>query len=204
MPPWEGRYMQRISEIARTTKETDIKLRLTVDGKGQSQISTRIPFLDHMLTLFAAHGLFDLIIEATGDLEVDFHHTVEDVGLVLGDALDQALADRKGILRYGHAVVPMDESLTAVTVDLSKRPYLVFNCPEIAMQQGSAFDIPLSKEFFRAFATRGGLNLHINTFYGENQHHILESIFKALARALDQATLLSQRFEGVRSTKGVL
>jgi imidazoleglycerol-phosphate dehydratase len=196
--------MQRSAEVLRTTKETDIKIQLFVDGKGISQVSTGIPFLDHMLTLFAAHGLFDLEVVARGDIEVDFHHTVEDVGIVIGDALDQALLERKGILRYGHAVVPMDESLTAVTVDLSKRPFLVFNTPAIDPQSGSEFDIPLAKEFFRAFANRGGLNLHINTFYGENQHHILESIFKALARALDQATQLSPRFEGVRSTKGIL
>jgi imidazoleglycerol-phosphate dehydratase len=156
-----------------------------------------------MLTLFAVHGFFDLEIDADGDLDVDFHHTVEDVGLVLGDVLNQALGERKGIHRYGHAVTPMDETLTAVSVDLSNRPYLVYNVPP-SKTAGTHFDAHLAKEFFRAFAFRGGMALHINVRYGENEHHILESVFKALGRALDQAVAQNFGLEGVRSSKGVL
>ncbi len=195
--------MNRSSLIDRKTGETDITVRLNIDGRGEHQIATGIPFFDHMLTLFAVHGFFDLSLSARGDIEVDFHHTVEDAGLVLGDAFDNALGDRKGIRRYGHAVTPMDETLTAVTVDLSKRPFLVYNVPRPA-DTGGNFNIYLAKEFFRAFAVRGGITLHINVFYGENEHHIIESVFKACARALDQATGTDERIGGVRSTKGVL
>jgi imidazoleglycerol-phosphate dehydratase len=156
-----------------------------------------------MLTLFSVHGFFDLQVDAQGDLEVDFHHTVEDVGLVLGDALNQALGLREGITRYGYSVTPMDESLTAVAVDLSKRPYLVYNVPHSAAGGGN-FDTSLAKEFFRAFATRAGMNLHINVAYGENEHHIIESIFKGVGRALDVATAFDDRISSVRSSKGVL
>jgi imidazoleglycerol-phosphate dehydratase len=156
-----------------------------------------------MLVLLAVHGFFDLAVKAKGDLEVDFHHTVEDVGLVLGEAFDQALGNRRGIKRFGHAVTPMDDALTAVTVDLSKRPYLAYHIPSFN-PSGSGFSVSLAKEFFRAFATRGGLNLHINVSYGENEHHIIESMFKALGRALDQATLMDERIKGVRSSKGTL
>ncbi len=195
--------MARSSEVIRKTKETEISLRLNVDGTGDYRISTGIPFFDHMLTLFAVHGFFDLSITAKGDLEVDFHHTVEDVGLVLGDAFRQALDDRKGIKRYGHAVTPMDDALTAVTVDLSNRPFLVYH---VDTTPGAAppFDISLAKEFFQAFANRCGMNLHINVYYGENEHHIIESIFKAVGRALDQATTLDKRISGVHSSKGAL
>ena len=195
--------MNRSSSIDRKTGETDIAVRLNIDGKGEHEIATGIPFFDHILTLFAVHGFFDLSIAARGDIEVDFHHTVEDVGLVLGDAFDKALGERKGIRRYGHAVTPMDETLTAVTVDLSKRPFLVYNVPRPA-DTGGKFNIYLAKEFFRAFAVRGGITLHINVFYGENEHHIIESVFKALGRALDIATGTDERIIGVRSTKGVL
>jgi len=192
-----------MSEVYRKTKETEVTIKLTIDGEGKQDISTGIPFFDHMLFLFSAHGFFDLLIKAHGDLEVDFHHTVEDVGLVLGEAFDKALGERKGIRRYGQATIPMDDSLALVAVDLSKRPYLVYNTPRIATAPG-LFDIGLAKEFFRAFATRCGMNLHINVFYGENEHHILESIFKATGRALDQATAVDERIQGVCSTKGML
>lgn len=195
--------MNRCASIERKTNETEISLRLNIDGRGEHQISTGIPFFDHMLTLFAVHGLFDLSLSAHGDIEVDFHHTAEDVGLVLGDAFDKALGDRQGIRRYGHAVTPMDETLTAVTVDLSKRPFLVYNVPRPA-DTGGNFNVYLAKEFFRAFAVRGGITLHINVFYGENEHHIIESVFKALGRALETATGKDERIIGVRSTKGVL
>ena len=193
--------MERLSKVERQTKETDVVVELKLDGSGISNITTGIPFFDHMLTLFTVHGLFDLFIKARGDIEVDYHHTVEDIGLVLGEALDKALGERKGIKRYGFAITPMDEALTEVAVDLSKRPFLVFNLPQIS-NAGVHFDASLAKEFFRAFATRSGMNLHINVRYGENEHHILESIFKALGRALDQATFLDERIDTVPSSKG--
>jgi len=195
--------MERASEIERKTKETGIRIKLNIDGSGQNEISTGIPFFDHMLTLFAVHGFFDLFISARGDIEVDFHHTVEDVGLVLGNVFDKALAERKGIKRFGHAVTPMDDALTSVAVDLSKRPFLVYNTPQAVDPGGNNFT-SLSKEFFRAFATRGGMNMHVNVFYGENEHHIVESIYKAAGRALDQATSYDQRIKGIRSSKGTL
>jgi len=195
--------MQRRAEIERSTKETQIQIVLNIDGTGKQQIDTGIGFLDHMLTLFSTHGFFDLTVQARGDLEVDAHHTVEDIGLVLGECISQALGDRQGIVRYGRAVVPMDEALAAVTVDLSNRPYIVYTVPETS-GTGGIFDAGLAKEFFRALANKAGMNLHINVAYGENEHHILEAIFKALARALDQATGFDQRITGVRSTKGSL
>ena len=195
--------MQRKAEIERKTKETQIQIFLDVDGTGKQEISTGIGFLDHMLTLFSAHGFFDLTVNARGDLEVDAHHTVEDVGLVLGEALSQALGDRQGIVRYGQAAVPMDEALATVTVDLSNRPYIVYNVPETTGTKGG-FDTGLAKEFFRALANKAGMNLHINVAYGENEHHILEAVFKALARALDRAAGFDRRISGVRSTKGSL
>lgn len=195
--------MERTSEVDRKTKETAINIKLNLDGKGKHEISTGIPFFDHMLTLFAVHGFFDLNVSAKGDIEVDFHHTVEDVGLVLGDAFDKALGDRKGIKRYGSSVTPMDDALALVAIDLSKRPYLVFNIPDLK-NTGSKFDFSLAKEFFRAFSTKGGMNLHINVSYGENEHHIIESIFKAVGRAMDQAVSFDERITDVRSTKGSL
>jgi len=198
-----GVSMQRSVVVNRKTKETAIKIHLNIDGSGIVDISTGIPFFDHMLTLFAAHGLFDLMIDATGDLEVDPHHTVEDVGLVLGDAFNKSLGDRKGINRYGHAVVPMDDALTSVTADLSNRPFLVYN---ISGDKGAATDFAIlpAREFFRAFATRGGMNLHVNIFYGENEHHMIESVFKAAGKALDKASALNERRKDVPSTKGSL
>ena len=195
--------MKRIAEINRKTKETDIFLKLDLDGSGKHEISTQIPFFDHMLSLFAVHGFFDLNIAAKGDIEVDFHHTVEDIGLALGEAVDKALTERKGIKRYGHTVLPMDDALSSVTIDMSKRPFLVYNVSCATGQQGD-FDILLAKEFFRAFANKGGMNLHINLLYGENMHHILESVFKATGIALDQAVAFDKRVSGVHSSKGVL
>ena len=195
--------MKRTYELTRNTAETRIGIRMDLDGRGESEIDTGIPFLDHMLTLFSAHGFFDLTVKADGDLAVDAHHTVEDVGLVLGEVLSGALGDRKGITRYGHAVTPMDETLSAVTVDLSNRPYLVFNMPDEALRTG-VLDRQLAVEFFRSFSVKGGMNLHIDVRYGENDHHIIESVFKATGRALDQAVSLDPRVTGIRSTKGVL
>lgn len=195
--------MERSAAVKRKTKETEISLEFKINGSGAHQIATGIPFFDHMLTLFAVHGFFDLSVTAKGDLEVDAHHTVEDVGLVLGEALDSALGDRKGIKRYGHASTPMDDALADVSIDLSKRPYLVCRVPD-TRETGAVFGITLAREFFRAFATRSGMNLHINVYYGENEHHIIESIFKSTARALDQATAADERLKDVRSSKGLL
>ena len=195
--------MENVTEVERKTKETAIRVGLNLNGTGKTEISTGIPFFDHMLTLFAVHGFFDLGVKAKGDLEVDYHHTVEDVGLVLGDAFDQALGSRKGIKRFGNAATPMDDALTAVTVDLSKRPFLVYNVPPFNAA-GMGFSVSLAKEFFRAFVSRGGLNLHINVSYGENEHHIIESMFKSLGRALNQAVSIDERIKDVRSSKGTL
>ena len=195
--------MENVIEVERKTKETAIRVSLKLDGTGQSEISTGIPFFDHMLTLLAVHGFFDLGVKAKGDLDVDFHHTVEDVGLVLGEAFDKALGNRKGIKRFGHAVTPMDDALTAITVDLSKRPYLAYQVPSFTAS-GAAFSVSLAKEFFRAFVIRGGLNLHINVSYGDNEHHIIESMFKSLGRALNQAASTDERIQNVRSSKGTL
>lgn len=195
--------MTRSCRIERQTNETRIVAELNLDGRGTADVLTGIGFLDHMLTLFCVHGRLDLTVQARGDLEVDWHHTVEDVGLVLGQAVNDALADRKGIRRYGVAVTPMDDALGEVAVDLSNRPYLVFNLPEQVEADG-AFGRGLAKEFLRALAVKGGMNLHVNVRYGENEHHILESIFKSLGRALKQAVSVDADQSGVRSSKGVL
>lgn len=195
--------MTKTAEIIRETGETKIRLSIDLCGSGKRRICTGIPFFDHMLDLFGAHGFFDLEIDAKGDIEIDFHHTVEDVGIVLGDAVSSALGDKKGIKRYGHAVTPMDETLTSVSMDLSNRPYLVFNVPDKIYAKGP-FDVYLAKEFFRAFAVRAGITLHINVHYGENEHHIIESIFKACGRALSEASSIDARVSGVRSTKGLI
>ena len=195
--------MERTAEVERKTKETSIRIVLKLGGIGKNEISTGIPFFDHMMTLFAVHGFFDLSIHATGDIDVDFHHTVEDVGLVLGDAFDSALGDRRGIKRFGHAVTPMDDALASVAVDLSKRPFLVYNIPPTAASERHAFT-SLTKEFLRSFSNRCGMNLHVNVFYGDNEHHINESIFKAVGRALGQAVSIDDRIRDVRSSKGVL
>jgi imidazoleglycerol-phosphate dehydratase len=195
--------MKRTAEVERKTKETDIKISLTIDGQGQTSMASGIPFFDHMLTLLAVHGFFDLTVHAAGDLDVDFHHTIEDVGLVLGDAIRQALGKRTGIKRYGHAVTPMDDALAAVTIDLSNRPYLVCNLPDHA-SSGIALNPSLTREFFKALVNRAGMNLHINVSYGDNDHHVVEAVFKAFGRALDQAASLDDRISGVRSSKGSL
>jgi imidazoleglycerol-phosphate dehydratase len=195
--------MSRSATIERITKETRIRLTLEIDGSGESKICTSVPFLDHMLDLFARHGLFNLEVEAQGDIDIDFHHTVEDVGIVLGDAFKQALGDKKGIRRYGQASVPMDETLASVTVDLSGRPYLVYhvNLPKVKIGD---LDVELVKEFFQAFTNNFGANVHVNVMYGDNVHHIIEACFKATARAVDVATTFDPRIEGVMSTKGKL
>jgi imidazoleglycerol-phosphate dehydratase len=195
--------MERSGTASRHTQETQVDISIVLDGTGQREISTGIPFFDHMLTLFSAHGFFDLTVKAKGDIEVDFHHTVEDVGLVLGEAVKKALGNRSGIKRYGYAVTPMDESLAAVAVDLSNRPYLVFNTPLPAFPE-TGFGLSLAKEFFRALATNGGMTLHINVLYGDNEHHVIESIFKAAARALDAAAGRDDRISGPLSTKGCI
>ena len=195
--------MKRKAEVERKTKETQIQISLNIDGQGKAKIDSGIPFFDHMLTLLTVHGFFNLSVKASGDLEVDFHHTIEDVGLVMGDAIRQALGERKGIKRYGHAVTPMDDALAAVTIDLSNRPYLVCNMPDHS-SSGIALNPSLTREFFRALVNRAGMNLHINVSYGENDHHVVESVFKAFGRALDQASSPDDRIKGVRSSKGSL
>ncbi len=195
--------MSRMVEISRKTKETRIALRLNVYGSGRHSISTRIPFFDHMLSLFAMHGFFDLHVEAEGDIEVDFHHTVEDVGICLGDGFKEAIGEGKGLCRYGMAIIPMDEALVSVALDLSMRPYLVYNIG-LKKKRVGLFDLDLIEEFFRAFVNHGGITLHLNTMYGRNTHHIIEAIFKGVGRALDIASSLDRRITGVMSTKGRL
>jgi len=195
--------VERTAEIERNTKETRIKASLNLDGRGHADITTGIPFLDHMLTLMAAHGFMDIAISARGDIEVDYHHTVEDLGLVLGEALDKSLGDRKGIRRFGHAVTPMDDARAEVTIDLSNRPYLVCRLPD-SMEPAGPFSPHLVREFCRALAIRGGMNLHINVCYGDDPHHIIESVFKSIGRALAQAVGVDARIKGVRSTKGTI
>ncbi|MCX7749406.1 MAG: imidazoleglycerol-phosphate dehydratase HisB [Clostridia bacterium] len=195
--------MVREAEIKRKTGETDIALNILIDGSGKSEIDTGIGFFDHMLNLFAKHGLFDMKVKAVGDLYVDGHHTVEDVGIVLGQTIKKALGDKKSIKRYGTSYVPMDETLSLVSLDLSGRPFLVFDAAFTKDQLGN-FDTELVEEFFRAVAFNGEITLHIKVFHGRNNHHIIESIFKAFGRALDEATRLDDRIQGVMSTKGTL
>ncbi len=195
--------MDRKASVSRKTKETGISIRLDLDGSGRGDISTGIPFFDHMLTAFTVHGFFDLEVSAQGDLDVDYHHTVEDVGLVLGQALAKTLEDKQRIVRFGDSCVPMDEALSRVTIDLSNRPYLVYNFPGDLKVKG-AFDAFLAKEFFQAFCVQGAFNLHINSYYGTNEHHVLESIFKALGRSLHMATRINQNISGPLSSKGTL
>jgi len=194
---------KRKAEIIRKTKETQIHLKLTIDGVGESNIKTGVGFLDHMLELFTRHGLNDLNIQAQGDTHVDFHHTVEDVGICLGKAYEQALSDKAGIRRFGNFSAPMCEAIAHVSLDICGRPYLIYNTLLNAGKVGD-FDIELVEEFFHAFVNNSGITLHINVPYGSNSHHIIEAIFKATARALDQATSFDERVSGVPSTKGVL
>jgi imidazoleglycerol-phosphate dehydratase len=197
--------MDRSATIARTTTETDIRLRLALDGSGEHAIATGIPFLDHMLAQVARHGRFDLEVQARGDLPVDLHHTVEDVGIALGDAFAAALGDKAGIVRYGVARVPMDEALASCVLDLSGRPYLVFQAPQIRGGRIGEFDADLVPEFFQGLTSHLRANLHLQVEYGSNLHHMVEAAFKALGRALDQATRLDPRLRGiVPSTKGTL
>lgn len=195
--------MKRKADLERKTKETQIDAALNLDGGGEYDIRTDVGFFDHMLALFAAHGLFDLNVRAQGDIEVDYHHTVEDVGLVIGGLIQKALGTRKGIARYGQSAVPMDDALAEVVIDLSNRPYLVFRLPA-DMPRQNGFDASLAKEFFRAVAQKSGMNLHINIVYGDNWHHMIEAVFKAFARALRQAVAMDSRQKGVPSTKGSL
>ncbi len=195
--------MTRQATISRRTNETDIKLDFEVDGEGIVELSTGVPFLSHMLDLFAKHGHFNLKVQANGDIEVDGHHTTEDIGICLGQAVAQSLGDKKGIKRYGNAFVPMDEALAQVTVDLSNRPHLEFRADIPAPMIGS-FDTELVHEFLWKFAIETRMNLHVNVPYGRNSHHIVEAIFKALGRALDEATSIDPRVKGIPSTKGLL
>ena len=194
--------MTRQAQVTRKTRETDVEVELNLDGTGKVDLATGIPFLDHMLHLFAAHGYFDLAIKAKGDLEVDQHHTVEDIGICLGQALREALGKKAGVRRYGEARVPMDEALAQVSLDLSNRPFLHFDVRFAPVS--AALDPQLLREFWRALAINGGITLHIEVPYGENTHHIMEAIFKAMGRALDRATQLESRAQGAPSTKGVL
>ncbi len=200
MKPQSG---SRSASQERKTAETAIRVEWVLDGEGHNQIQTSIPFLDHMLNLLGKHGFFDLNIQATGDIEIDDHHTIEDIGIVMGQVLQKALGTKEGIARFGWASVPLDESLAQVTVDLSGRPFLVYNVP-LPTRFIKSFDLGLFEDFFQAFVSQGGLNLHINVLYGRNPHHIMEAIFKALAKALDQATRREDRVRGVLSTKGSL
>ena len=195
--------MGRTAKASRKTKETEIAVELDLDGSGTAEIETGIPFFNHMLEIFARHGLFDLKLKAKGDIEVDFHHTVEDVGLAMGQAFKEALRDKQGICRFGEASVPLDETLAHVVVDLSGRPYLSYHV-KIRPGRVGSFDTDLPHEFFQAYANQLGMNLHINVSQGENPHHIIEACFKALARAMEKATRIDQRIRGVLSTKGSL
>ena len=195
--------MSRSATVKRKTRETDIELTLGVDGSGRSEISTGIGFFNHMLELFTKHGLFDLELRAKGDLNVDAHHTVEDVGLALGQALREALGDKAGLVRYGWCLLPMDDALARIALDCSGRPYLAYEAPEEAGPIGD-FPFQLLEEFLRAFSVQGGLNLHVALLDGRDAHHMAEAVFKGLARALDQATRIDPRVQGVPSTKGQL
>lgn len=195
--------MARKAVIERKTKETDINLTLDLDGMGNAQIDTGIGFFDHMLNSFARHGFFDLALKVTGDLYVDGHHTVEDTGIVLGQAIKQALGDKKGIKRYGSTMLPMDETLALCAIDLSGRPYLVFDV-ELTTDRVGYLDTELVKEFFYAISYSAGMNLHIKVLHGSNNHHIIEAIFKAFSRALDEASTKDERIQDVLSTKGVV
>jgi imidazoleglycerol-phosphate dehydratase len=196
--------MPRQATLHRQTAETDIRMTLDLDGSGAHRIATGIPFLDHLLSQVARHGRLDLSLEARGDLEVDLHHTVEDVGIVLGDAVTQALGEKAGIVRYGAARVPMDDALASAVLDLSGRPFLVFQAPQLRGRIGE-FDADLVREFFQGLTNHLRANLHLTVEYGQNLHHMAEALFKAVGRALDQATRLDPRLRGgVPSTKGSL
>ncbi len=194
---------KRQGAVQRKTKETDISLTLLIDGSGKTAIDTGVPFLDHMLTLFGVHGFFDLEIKASGDTEVDDHHSVEDIGICLGQAFALALGDKSGIARYGLCYLPMDETLSRVVVDISNRPYLHYDAI-VSDQKLGTFDTALTPEFMRAFSQHAGVTLHVDLLHGVNSHHILESIFKGLGRAMNQAVCHLENLEGTLSSKGIL
>ena len=193
----------RIATIKRTTSETDISVSLNLDGAGLADVQTGVPFLDHMLILLAKHGIFDLEVSCKGDLGVDAHHSVEDIGICLGSAMDKALGDKSGLTRFAHAYFPMDETLVRVVVDLSGRPYLVYNVRADRERVGE-LDSDLFEEFWRAVVTHARVTMHVELLYGRNGHHIFEAMFKATARALSHATRVDSRIQGIPSTKGVL
>ncbi len=194
----------RTAKCHRKTAETDIQMDLSVDGSGSSDVKTGVPFLDHMLTLFAKHGLFDLTCRVQGDIEVDFHHTVEDTGIVLGQCFKDALGKKEGIRRYGWCLLPMDETLAQIALDLSGRPLLVYTVPERVDTIGVGFHFQLVEEFMRGFATAVGANLHMDIVRGKDAHHMAEALFKGLSKAMDQATQIDPRVKGVPSTKDLL
>ena len=194
--------MERQAEVARKTKETEIRVRWKLDGEGAYEVATGIPFFNHMLELFTRHGFFDLIVEAKGDIDIDYHHTIEDVGITMGKALRDALGTFDGVRRYGHSLLPMDESLCMVAIDLSGRPALVWS-GDIKGKLG-AFDGEVVREFFQGFVNEARMALHVNLLYGENLHHRIEAIFKAFGRALSDAVVRDPRVKGVLSTKGTL
>jgi imidazoleglycerol-phosphate dehydratase len=195
--------MARKAKIYRKTTETEVSMELNLDGTGEGKISTTVAFMDHMLSLFARHGLVDLIIKSHGDTQVDDHHLVEDIGICLGDAVKKAFDKKKGIQRYGSAMIPMDESLCSLVMDISGRPCLIYNV-EFKSKKSDKFDYSLLREFFKSFSDHSGITLHINLLYGRNNHHIAEAIFKALALALRKAVTIHGRIEGILSTKGSL
>ena len=196
--------MPRTADVHRKTKETDLRVTLALDGRGEARVRTGIGFFDHMLEALARHALLDLTVEASGDLHVDGHHTVEDTGIALGQAIGKALGDRAGIRRYADALVPLDEALVRAVIDVSGRPYLVYNVDIPKWQMLGDYDVFLTPEFFRALIQNAGLTVHLDLVRGDNPHHIVEATFKAFARALDDATALDPRVRGVPSTKGVL
>lgn len=195
--------MERISNIVRNTNETKIQMKLNLDGTGKAEINSGVGFFDHMMNGFARHGLFDVELKVDGDLEVDCHHTIEDTGIVLGNAIREAAGDKKGIKRYGSCILPMDETLVLCAVDLSGRPYLVFDAEFTADRCGD-MDTEMAREFFYAVSYAGAMNLHIKVLHGTNNHHIMEAMFKAFAKALDAATMYDPRITDVLSTKGTL
>lgn len=195
--------MGRVATIERATRETDITVSIDLDGSGTTQVATGVPFFDHMLDAFGRHGLFDLAVRATGDLDIDAHHTVEDSGIVLGQALAEALADKTGITRFGSCLMPMDEALVLAAVDISGRGALYYDVP-LPIEIIGTFDTTLAKEFLVAFATNAGITLHVRSLAGDNAHHLIEAAFKAVARALKDAVALDPRVSGVPSTKGSL
>lgn len=195
--------MNRLATINRKTNETDIQLSLQIDGEGKAELHTGVPFMNHMLDLFAKHGQFDLTVHADGDTDIDDHHTTEDIGICLGQALKEALGDKKGIKRYGNAFVPMDEALAQVVIDLSNRPHFEWR-GELPRQKVGTFDTELVEEILWKFALEARMNMHVIIHYGRNTHHMIEAVFKALGRALDEATMIDPRVKGIPSTKGML